>query len=75
MNKMFRKRILRIGGLETDEILKIKDLPKTLLAPELKTFSIYKIYCKINKLILIMASGSPSPGSTLGVSYISIRVA
>ena len=47
MNNMFRKRILRIGVLETNEILKTKDLPKTLLAPQLKTISIYKIYYKI----------------------------
>ena len=42
MNNMFRKRILRIGVLETNEILKTKNLPKTLLAPQLKTISIYK---------------------------------
>ena len=74
MSKMFRKRILRIDVLETDEILKTKDLPKTLLAPQLKTISIYKIYYKINKLILVVASESPRPAN-LGVSYISIRVA
>ena len=46
---MFRKRILRIGVLETKEILKTKDLPKTLLAPQLIAISIYKIYYKIKQ--------------------------
>ena len=50
MNKMFRKRILQIGVLETNKILKTKDLPKTLLAPRLKTISIYKIYYKIKQI-------------------------
>ena len=43
MNKMFRKGILWIGVLETNEILKTKDLRKTLSAPQLKTINIYKI--------------------------------
>ena len=50
MNKMFRKGILQIGVLETNKILKTKDLPKTLLAPRLKTISIYKIYYKIKQI-------------------------
>ena len=50
MNKVFRKGILRIGVIEANEILKTKDLPKTLLAPRLKTISIYNIYYKIKQI-------------------------
>ena len=42
MNKKFRKSF-RISVLETNETLKTKNLPKTLLAARLKTITIYKI--------------------------------
>ena len=50
MNKMFRKGILQIGVLETNKILKTKDLPKTLLTPQKRTISIFKMYCKIKQI-------------------------
>ena len=43
MNKMFEKINLGIGVLVTNEILKTKNSPKTLLAPQRKAINIYKI--------------------------------
>ena len=40
MNKMFGKKNLRIGALETKKLLKTIDSPKTLLVPQLKTIKI-----------------------------------
>ena len=40
MKKMFGKRNLWIGALETNELLKTIDSPKTLLVPQLKTIKI-----------------------------------
>ena len=74
MNKMFRKRFLRIGVLETNEILKTKDLPKTLLASQLKTVSIYKVYYKIKQITSHSRLWESKPRLYF-VSFISVRVA